>query len=273
MSLHATRIGEHGEPIVFCHGLFGQGKNWTAIAKALQQSDGRHRYRSLLPDMPNHGRSPWTTELTYPVMADEVAATIRELEPGPVSLIGHSMGGKIAMQVALTHPELVQRLVVVDISPVRGHQVSGHFAEYIAAMRAIDLDHLERRADADQALRRAVPDATVRGFLLQNLRHDTDPAPGQHADRRVWHWQPNLALLGDRLDAIGDWPTHRESYDGPVLWIAGANSPYVQPEHADAMQRLFPRVLKVTIKGAGHWVHSEQPAAFVSAIRTFFNRA
>jgi pimeloyl-ACP methyl ester carboxylesterase len=256
--LHVTRIGDHGSPIVFCHGLFGQGKNWTTIAKALGAD-----HRVLLLDMPHHGRSPWSDHFDYLEMADQVAAALPEDEP--VTLVGHSMGGKLAMVLALRRPELVARLCVVDVAPVDyGH--GSEFAGYIEAMRGLDLGSLQSRGAADEALSEAVPSDTVRGFLLQNLRRDGDG----------WTWQPNLEVLGEELPEVTGWPGDRleglDPYDGPVLWIAGGDSGYVKPEYAEQMDRWFPTNRRVTIKDAGHWVHAQQPEVFVEVLRRFVDR-
>lgn len=250
--LNVTELGESGSRIAFCHGLFGQGRNWTQAGKALAAD-----HRVTLIDMPNHGRSAWTESFSYADMADTVATLFSADDP--VTLVGHSMGGKVVMALALRHPELVARLVVVDVSPVSYDAGRREFAGYIQAMRALDLSALESRADADAALRGAVPNTTVRSFLLQNLRRE-----GDH-----WRWQLNLALLGDELVALGGWPEVEGTNDLPVLWIGGANSPYVLDDHAPAMERLFPRVRRVTIKDAGHWVHSEQPEVFLQVLKRF----
>src|SRR3954454_13011822 len=158
----ATRtLGEAGPRVVFVHGLFGQGKNWTTIAKGL--ADG---HRVTLVDLPNHGHSPWTDRVHYVDMVEMLAAELEELGE-PVTLVGHSMGGKVAMQLALRRPELLRALVVVDIAPVEYPVTGGRtedpdeeaspFAAYIAAMKALDLGTLQRRDEADQALRDAVP--------------------------------------------------------------------------------------------------------------------
>jgi len=256
LMLHTTELGESGSRVVFCHGLFGQGRNFTAAGKALAAD-----HRVLLVDMPDHGRSPWTERFDYLAGADQVAELLSADDP--VALVGHSMGGKIAMLAALRHRERVERLVVVDVAPVPYPHAST-FARYIAAMRAIDLETLERRSQADEALQDAVRDPVVRGFLLQNLRREGDR----------WRWQLNLELLGRDLDAITGWPEEAlegtAAYDGPVLWVGGAESDYVHhPEYAAAMDRWFPRNRKVTVKGAGHWVHSEQPEVFVEVLRRF----
>jgi pimeloyl-ACP methyl ester carboxylesterase len=253
--LHTTSLGEAGSLVVFCHGLFGQGKNWATVAKRLADD-----HRVLLVDMPNHGRSAWTETFDYLAAADQVAGLLSAEDP--VALVGHSMGGKVAMLVALRHPELVARLCVVDVSPV-DYAHTSEFAGYISAMQQLDLGGLERRSQADEQLAEAVPNPVVRSFLLQNLRH--------HGDE--WSWQPNLDLLGRDIETIGGWPEQDLSgltpYDRPVLWVAGAKSGYISDEYAAAMDRWFPRNRRVTVKQAGHWVHSEQPDVFVDVLRRF----
>ncbi|MEL4357893.1 MULTISPECIES: alpha/beta fold hydrolase [unclassified Luteococcus] len=260
MSLHHTTIGDGPARVVFLHGLFGQGKNFTQIAKGLSDLA-----TCTLVDLPNHGRSAWTDEVSYPQMAAAVAELLRELD-GPVCLVGHSMGGKVAMRTALDHPDLVERLMVVDISPAAG--LGSNFGPLIDAMQSLDLPALESRRQADELLSAGIPNPTVRGFLMQNLRHE----PGDDGQRH-WHWQMNLDLLARELDdRIAGWPEVASSYPGPVLWVAGEKSPYVRPDAAPTMRRLFPRYLLVTIKDAGHWVHSEQPENFTATLRHFLQR-
>ena len=253
--LHTTELGESGSRVVFCHGLFGQGRNFTAIGKALAD-----RHRVTLVDMPDHGQSPWSERFDYLVAADQVAGLLAADDPA--ALVGHSMGGKISMLAALRHPERVERLVVVDVWPVP-YDHATEFERYIRAMRAIDLDTLASRGEADAALVEAVPDPTVRGFLLQSLRREGDG----------WRWYLNLALLDRDLDAITGWPEEALAgtapYDGPVLWVGGGDSRYVHPEYVEAMDRWFPRSRRVTVKGAGHWVHSERPEVFLEVLRRF----
>ncbi len=252
--LHARVLGDSGSRVVFCHGLFGQGRNWTQIAKELSAD-----HRVVLADMPDHGRSPWTEAFDYVGAAERVA----ELLVGePAALVGHSMGGKIAMIVALLHPELVERLCVVDVAPT-AYAAHSDFETFVTAMRAMDLDTLTSRDDADTQLAQDVPDPVVRGFLLQNLRREGD----------AWAWQLNLSVLGDDLDEIRDWPDAALAgcapYSEPVLWVGGDRSDYVDDDHAPAMTALFPRVRRVTVKDAGHWVHSEKPGIMVELLERF----
>src|SRR6478735_7380388 len=255
MALHTTTLGERGPLVAFCHGLFGQGKNWTSIAKVIAED-----HRVLLVDMPHHGRSPWGDRFDYVDVADQVAELFSADDP--VALVGHSMGGKAAMVVALRHPELVERLCVVDVSPV-DYASASEFTGYISAMLALDLDTLEHRRDADAALTEAVPNPTVRSFLLQNLRREDDG----------WSWQPNLEVLGRDIAGLSGWPeaalVGTAPYEGRTLWVSGQRSGYVRDEYVAAMDRWFPRNRRVVIKDAGHWVHSEQPQVFTEVLRRF----
>ncbi|WP_323791323.1 alpha/beta fold hydrolase [Nocardioides sp.] len=254
-TIHATEIGTEGPRVVFLHGLFGQGRNFTQAAKALVPD-----LRSVLVDLPNHGRSAWTETTDYEVVADVVAEWLRTTYDGePAShVVGHSMGGKVAMVLALRHPDLVDRLVVSDISPARS-EGAGEFEHLLDSLARLDLPALELRSDADEQLAPHISNAAVRGFLLQNLRSTDDG----------FAWQANLDLLRSELAVIGGWPEIEATFDHPVLWLAGEKSDYVRPEHEETMRSLFPRTRLATIKGAGHWIHSEQPDAFLSALRVF----
>jgi pimeloyl-ACP methyl ester carboxylesterase len=267
--LAARTIGEAGPPVVFVHGLFGQGKNWTTVAKGLAD-----RHRVTLLDLPNHGHSPWTDRVDYVDMARLVADELEQLNE-PATLVGHSMGGKVAMQLALRRPELLRALVVVDVAPTAYPESGGRtddpdeeaspFAAYIAAMRAVDLDRLTTREDAEAALRSVVPSRMVRSFLLQSLvREGLGTAGG-------WRWRLNLEALARDLGHLRGFPEPPPgaTFDGPVLWVAGANSTYVLPEDRARMDELFPATRLVRIKNAGHWVHSEQPEIFLETLRRF----
>src|SRR3712207_5524898 len=204
IQLAARTLGDSGPRVVFVHGLFGQGRNWTTIAKKLAE-DG---HRVTLLDLPNHGHSPWTDRVDYGDMAEFVAAELALLGD-PVTLVGHSMGGKVAMQLALRRPELLRALVVVDVAPVEYPVQGGRtddpdeevspFAAFIEAMRGMDLDRVTTRDDADAALRHVVRSRMVRRFVLQRLVRE-----GSGGDR--WRWRLNLELLERDLGELRGFP-------------------------------------------------------------------
>lgn len=254
--LHSVR---HGTPsalpaLLVVHGLFGSARNWGAIAKRI--SDTR---AVVTVDMRNHGASPSTDSHSYPDLAQDLAEVI-EAEGEPMDVLGHSMGGKAAMVLALTRPELVNRLVVADIAPVAyDHSQS----QYIRAMRALSLDDLDTRAEADRRLASLVSDPQVRAFLLQSLDLKADPP----------RWRLNLDVLERDMSTITGWPELADGsrYDGPTLFLSGALSDYVRSEHRPLIKALFPNARMAKIPGAGHWLHAERPRAFEQALRVFLD--
>lgn len=265
LDLATLSVGDGPQKVVFLHGLMGRGKNFTRVARALGEE-----CTCLLVDLPDHGSSPWTTHVDYVSYADAVADFLCAdfAAQGPVDLVGHSMGGKVAMVLALRHPELVNKLVIVDIAPGAGGS-RGEFEHLLASLLALDLGSLRSRKDADAALAAAIPSDTVRGFLLQNLRSRSTDDGGP-----AFEWQPNLELLEESLTNVGSFPgddqlTH-SPFRGPVLWIAGEKSNYITEDSLPRMRELFPATRRLTIKDAGHWVHSEKPAEFIAALRSFF---
>ncbi|AXH95256.1 alpha/beta fold hydrolase [Ornithinimicrobium avium] len=259
-TLHSTLVGDHGPVVVFLHGLFGRGRNFGATVRAMQP-----HLRALLVDLPNHGASPWTDPVDYGQMAHAVAEHLRAgvAAEGPVHLVGHSMGGKTAMALALAEPDLVDHLVVVDVSPA-GSGGGEEFEHLLGALSRIDLATLASLGDADRQLSREVPQPSLRGFLLQNLRRD---GSGRLA------WQANLDVLRRDLAVVtGDVP-HADGarFDGPVLWVAGSESDYITDEDEPLMRRLFPRTRRVTVKDANHWVHSRQPQVFADVVLRFLD--
>jgi pimeloyl-ACP methyl ester carboxylesterase len=246
--------GESGAPLVILHGLLGSARNWTAIARQLGTT-----HRAFVLDLRNHGRSPWADDMSFDAMADDVGAFIERHAPGPATVIGHSLGGKVAMRLALLRPELVERLIVVDVAPVAYRH---SFTGYIEALRGVDLAGLARRADADRALQEAVPETGVRSFLLQNLVQDGGG----------FRWRVNLAALDDNMGLLMGFPAVQGlAYPGPTLFVAGGRSSYLGSEHRPLIARLFPTAEQVAIEEAGHWVHAERPADFLAAIRPFLN--
>ncbi|XP_055148838.1 sn-1-specific diacylglycerol lipase ABHD11 isoform X3 [Symphalangus syndactylus] len=252
--------GEAALPaVVFLHGLFGSKTNFSSIAKILAQQTGR---RVLTVDARNHGDSPHSPDMSYEIMSQDLQELLPQLGLVPCAVVGHSMGGKTAMLLALQRPELVERLIAVDISPVESTGVS-HFATYVAAMRAINIpDELPRshaRKLADEQLSSVVQDMVVRQFLLTNL---------VEVDGR-FVWKVNLDALTQHLDKILAFPQRQESYLGPTLFLLGGNSQFVHPSHHPEIMRLFPRAQMQTVPNTGHWIHADRPQDFIAAIRGF----
>jgi esterase len=248
--LHRTDIGQ-GLPVALLHGLFGSGRNLGALQRALAT-----RHRVLALDLRNHGDSPHVEGMNYADMAEDVVQTLEEAGALPCALLGHSMGGKVAMRAALRWPEQVSRLLVADIAPV---PYRGDFAAYAAAMQALQLTPGLTRAQADDALADAVPDPGVRGFLLQNLRFTNPPS-----------WRIGLNEITRALPQILDWQVPSESmYDGPTLFVAGAQSNYIRVEHRSVIRALFPRASVATLKDAGHWLHVDNPTGFRAVVESF----
>ena len=263
--LFTLSTGTQGPRIAFLHGLFGQGRNWMQIAKAVSGPQGEGA-RALLVDLPNHGRSPWTEEFSFHSDAAAVIETLEAAAPGEEwTLVGHSLGGKAAMVVALERPDLIERLCVVDIAP-KDYGNLDRFAGYVREMQRLPLDEISSRADAEEQFQE--DDPGVKAFLLQNLRRD---------DSGSWRWQANIDLVSRQIGAgaagdMGGWPVSAgeyEPYPHPVLWLVGGESRYVKDADGATMRELFPRTRQVTVNGAGHWVHSEEPQIVIESLRRF----
>ena len=247
--LNTLRFDGPGQvPLLIAHGLFGSARNWGVIAKRLSAT------RPVLTvDMRNHGDSPWYDSNSYPDMAADLAEVIGD---GPVDLLGHSMGGKAAMVLALTHPELIRQMIVADIAPVTyTHTQSG----LIKAMRGVDPAAVASRAEAKAAL--GVEDSGVADFLLQSL------------DMKEKRWRLNLDVLEAEMDRIIGFPEVSGQFEGPTLFLSGSNSSYVQPEARPKIKSLFPNAKFAKIPGAGHWLHAEKPREFEATVAAFLGSA
>jgi esterase len=256
LELATTAYGSDGPPLLILHGLFGSARNWASIAQRLAAS-----HRVLALDARNHGASPWAETMSYAEMVEDTASVVRSRDLAPSDVIGHSMGGKIAMLYALTRPREIGRLIVVDVAPVGYPPV---LAGYARAMRTLDLAGLTRRAEANARLAPAIADSEDRAFLLQNLVIDEAGA----------HWRLNLPVIEDAMPEISGFPELPAdlSYDGPTLFVAGERSSYVGREHRPAIERLFPQAQILRVKDAGHWVHAERPEAFLSVATAFLGQ-
>jgi pimeloyl-ACP methyl ester carboxylesterase len=254
LDLSISEAGE-GPALVVLHGLFGSKRNWGLIQRRLAA-----RFRVICADMRNHGDSPWSDAMDYPAMAEDVARLIETKAGGPAHVLGHSMGGKAAMVLALTRADLVERLIVADIPPAP--RDSG-LERYIDAMLALDVAAMGRRAEAEAALEPAIPERGIRSFLAQNL------APAEDGEGLAW--KLNLPVLRARMADIEDFPDidSDAAFPHPALHLLGGNSRYVLPAHHAEIDRLFPQNTITEIPGAGHWLHAEQPDVFIETVEEF----
>ena len=256
LALASTVTGQ-GPPALVLHGLFGSGTNWRTIARRLGS-----RLECHLVDQRNHGRSPHARGMAYPALADDVLAYLEARGIDQAGLIGHSMGGKSAMTLALTAPERVRWLIVADIAPAPSP--SDH-RPIVEALRALTLDSLTSRAAADSALAHTFPDPGLRQFLLQNLVH------GDGGLR----WRIDLEAIAEALPDLTGFPPTAPgaAYRGPTLFLRGERSDYVTARHEPRIRALFPSASVDTIADAGHWLHAEQPAAVTDRIARFVDEA
>jgi esterase len=255
VDLHYSVQGE-GPALVILHGLYGSGTNWARHAAWLAQS-----YRVLLPDLRNHGRSPHHPDMSYPAMAADLMRLLDREGLGQALLLGHSMGGKAAMTLALSAPERVSALVVADIAPVTYPE--REHASIIAALQALPLASLPSRQAADHILAKQIGSTMVRQFLLTNLQRR----------EAGFQWRLPLEILARQLPVLQGFPDAAGRYDGPALFIHGASSDYVLPLHHARIRELFPRARIEAVADAGHWLHVEQPDAFAAQLRRFLETA
>ena len=250
MILNTVETGE-GPPLVLLHGLMGAAQNWGGIARRLGQ-----KRRVLAMDARNHGASSHAPGMNYATQATDVAETLAARGIIRTAVLGHSMGGKTAMMLALTRPALVERLIVADMAPVKYEAPS---RAYVLAMQAMALPAGLTRRQAMVALEPAEPAEGIRAFLLQNLVFG-DGSP---------HWRIGLDHIAAGMADIEDFaPPSGARYDGPSLFIRGTRSDYVTPARMPAIAGFFPHVQHAAVEAA-HWVHSENPNAFLAALEPF----
>ncbi len=253
MELYSREFGQ-GSPVLILHGLFGFSDNWQTIAKGLSD-----QHLVVTPDLRNHGRSPHVGTHSYAEMAEDVRSFMENHWMFSAAVIGHSMGGKVAMQLALSHPEMVERLVVVDIEP--GKAEDNH-SSIFRALLDMDLSKMATRKQIESYLTDRIPDVGTRQFLLKNITREEDER---------FAWKMNLPVLwkhySDILAAVGGGV-----YDKPALFIRGSRSDYIKDADIPLIHSLFPKAEVVTIEGAGHWVHADKPNELLETLRIFLTK-
>lgn len=248
-----TRSSGQGPDLVLLHGLFGQGTNLRSVARALEAD-----FRVHCLDLPDHGRSPWLTAASLATYAAAVRGWMDQNELTAAHILGHSLGGKVAMELALTEPARVERLVVADMAPVT---YAEHHQVILDALQQVAARGCHTRAEAEALLGDVIDDPGVVGYLLMSLERG--------ADSEVYHWRFNLAGLAEAYGRLREAPTEAAPFQGHTLFLKGSESAYIQASHEPEIQRRFPSSQLVTVNQAGHWLHIDQPEAFNSAVRDF----
>jgi esterase len=249
--LYVKRVGQ-GSAVVLLHGLFGSGANLGALARSLQ--DG---FTVFSPDLPGHGRSPWLTDLSLPAMADTLCRWMEEEGVSRAHLVGHSLGGKVAMQLALGYPERVASLVVADIAPV---SYTPHHESVFAALAAVAEGQCASRQAAGELMASHLQEEAVIQFLLTSLQRD---------DQGMYGWRFDLQGIRTAYAALLAAPKGDEPYAGPVLFISGGDSDYIQPQHRPAIDAFFPTAMIEVMPGCGHWLHAQKPPRFNGIVGRF----
>lgn len=251
MQLNYKSTGQ-GEPLIILHGLFGMLDNWQSVARALE-----NHFTLYLVDQRNHGKSPHLDEHSYKLMASDLREFMLQQGIPQSNLLGHSMGGKTAMQFALDYPEMVTKLIVVDMGI---KQYEGGHDTIFEALKSVELNTITNRQEADVQLSKYINSIGVKQFLLKNLTREPDGS---------YHWKFNLKALSENYDNILSSINSEIPFEGETLFIRGSLSDYIPDADWEAITKLFPMAKLETIQNAGHWVHADQPEALISAIRQF----
>jgi len=254
MELYYRKMGT-GRPLIILHGLFGMSDNWMTIARRIAE-----KYTVYIPDQRNHGRSPHSPDFNYPVLLDDLKTFIETHVAAPVHLIGHSMGGKTGMLLALNYPDLLNKLTVVDIAPKPYNRPL--FKTFLQQLLTIDLAGLQSRKEADERLAEKIKTPAIRQFLLKNLYRD---------DALHFQWRINLNSLYQNINAILTGTDFRGRYNKEVLFVRGGLSDYIEEADIPLIKQFFPNARLRTIPKATHWIHADAPDALCDELRDFFS--
>jgi len=252
MELFYNKYGTDGPPLLILHGLLGANGNWHTLSRTAFSEIAT----VYAIDQRNHGRSPHSDTIDYPTMAEDLKAFIHDQGLGRAHVLGHSMGGKTAMQTALTYPDLVDHLIVVDIAP---KAYPPHHKPLLDALARIHPPDYDSRDEIDAALAQDVSSWPIRQFLLKNLKYDGE----------TYTWKMNLDAIRAHYEDLNAAVTGEMPFDGPVLFVRGGDSDYVTDEDLPRIRELFPAVDVVTVDGAGHWVHADKPDELAAVVRDF----
>lgn len=256
MKLNYRQYSEQGIPLLILHGLFGNLGNWGWHSKQLAE-----KFAVYAIDLRNHGNSPHDDELNYQVMAKDIRELMIELKLESCYIIGHSMGGKVAMQLALSYPELIKKMIVVDIAPVfYAEDADGHL-NVLAGMDAINTEVIKSRTEAEETLKKYIVDEAIRKFILTNLAR---------SKKGSYHWRLNKSAIRNNYPQLRAGLVSEDVFARPVLFVKGSLSNYIQAEHEAEIVKLFPAASVKIILQAGHWLHAEKPQALQRIVVDFF---
>ncbi len=255
MKLHFKKTGE-GKPFIILHGLFGSGDNWMTFARALAEEG----YSVYQVDLRNHGHSPHAALHNNKEMSQDVFELIQSNNLKDVVVLGHSMGGKVAMQLAIDHRESIASLIVVDILP---HYYPVHHRTILDALLSVDIDHVQSRDEAEQQLGINIKEQSARQFLMKNLYRKEDKHFG---------WRFNLTVLNEQIESVGEAVESSIAVDLHVLFIKGGDSNYIKEGELIDSKKIFPKAELAIIENAGHWVHADQPVKLLEVVMNFLHR-
>ena len=251
MKLHFKKFGS-GPPLIILHGVFGSSDNWKTLANTL-----RSQFKVYLVDQRNHGLSPHSGDFNYQVMTDDLKELLHDEQIEKCILLGHSMGGKTAMNFAVQYPEKIIKLIIVDIAP-KGYPP--HHENILKGVHSLTLHEINTRKEADDLLSVTINNAGIRQFILKNLSRNPEG---------LFYWKINWKAIEDNMEAIGAPLSSYAVFPGEVLFIRGAQSDYILNEDEPLLKKHFPDADLMTIQKAGHWVHAEQPAQLLALINQF----
>ena len=253
MKLFYRQFG-NGRPLIILHGLFGLSDNWVSIGKLLAQN-----YSVIIPDLRNHGQSPHSSYFNYDAMTGDISELLDDLGMQSAVIMGHSMGGKVAIQFALQYPEKTDKLIVVDMS-MRQYDDSQMQIGIIQAMMAVDFEQVDSRSEVSELLKKSITDEKVRLFIMKNLYRKTRTQLG---------WRPDLTVIYQNIDYVFEAVSDNNVYPGKSLFVQGEDSDYVLESDRSQILHHFPLAQFKVVPDAGHWVHADNPEGFLKEVVAF----